>query len=218
MIKVLGAKRIMVILALIAINALFAAVVYMYLEPQLKKEERVLRAAKGKENQTRADISNLQLEFDQLEEQQDEFDRLKADGFFSNQSRRQVQQIFLDAEQKSGVVKATVNVKSGSVKEDEEAAKADHVILESPIDITLRSIDDTDVYFYLNYLEQNFPGHITITDLYMRRVANVSDTILRAIIDGAKPGMVEATISLNWQTMVERGDFVDSPDGNAGGL
>lgn len=218
MIKVLGTRRILIIMTLLGLNGLFAAVAYGYLQPQLKKEEKVLRSAKSKESQVRADISNLQLEFDQLEEQQDEFNSLKQDGFFSNQSRRQVEQVFLDAETNSGVLKATVNVKPGVVTENEDANKADHVLLESPISISIQSIDDTDVYVYLDYLQKNFPGYLAVEDVYMRRLGNVSDTILRAIAGGSEPALVEAKVEMLWSTMVERGTVMDAPSEEQGGL
>ncbi|MFP4312908.1 MAG: hypothetical protein ACLFR0_01165 [Alphaproteobacteria bacterium] len=218
MIKILGARRILLLLILLALNGVFGATVYMYLQPQLKKEEINLRTAKSQEQQVRSDISDLQLEFDQLEEQRDAFRALQADGFFSNQSRRQVEDVFLQAKQASGILTATVNVRPGEVIEDEDAAKAGYVLLKSPISIRFEGIDDTDVYIYLDYLEKNFPGYLSVEDIYIRRVANVNDTILRAIAGGSKPAMVDGRLELNWTTMVERGDVLDEADIETGGL
>lgn len=214
MIRVLGTKRIIVLFTLIAINCALAAFVFMYAQPELKTSERTLRSLKSKESQTRSDITNLQMEFDQLEDQQAEFDTLKNDGFFSNQSRRDAQEIFLKAEKESGVLEATVSVKPGEVVEDEDAKKAEYVILESEVNVVLKGIDDRDVYVYLDNLQDNFQGHLSVEKVTMRRLANVSETILRAIAGGQKPPLVEARISLLWRTMVKRSDVVDVQNQN----
>lgn len=209
MIRVLGTKRIMVLSALVAINCALAAFVYMYVQPELQTSERTLRSLKSKESQTRSDITNMQMEFDQLEDQQAEFDTLKNDGFFSNQSRRDAQEVFLKAEKESGVLEAAVSVKPGEIVEDEEASKADYVLLESEVNIILKGVDDRDVYVYLDKLQDNFPGHLSVEKVNMRRLANVSETILRAIAGGQKPPLVEARVGLLWRTMVKRSDVVD---------
>lgn len=214
MIRVLGTKRIIVLFSLIAVNCALAAFVFMYAQPELKTSERTLRSLKSKESQTRSDITNLQMEFDQLEDQQAEFDTLKNDGFFSNQSRRDAQAVFLMAEKESGVLEANVSVKPGEIVEDEEAKKAEYVLLESEANIVLKAIDDRDVYAYLDKLQDNFPGHLSVEKVTMRRLANVSETILRAIAGGQKPPLVEARISLLWRTMVERSDVVDVQNQN----
>ena len=214
MIRVLGTKRIIVLFSLIAVNCALAAFVFMYAQPELKASERTLRSLKSKESQTRSDITNLQMEFDQLEDQQAEFDTLKNDGFFSNQSRRDAQAVFLKAEKESGVLEATVSVKPGEIVEDEEAKKAEYVLLESEVNVALKGIDDRDVYVYLDKLQDNFPGHLSVEKVTMRRLANVSETILRAIAGGQKPPLVEARISLLWRTMVERSDVVDVQNQN----
>lgn len=219
MIKILGTKRIVILFALIALNSLLAATVFMYLQPEVAKEEMTLKSAKAQESKTRKEISDLQLEFDQLEEQQDEFNVLRDDGFFSNQDRQNVQNVFTLAEMTSGVLSAKVSVARGTInQEEEDATKADHVLLESPVSITLSAIDDTEVYAYIDYLEKNFPGHITLTNLYMRRTANVNDVILRAIANGAKPPMVEANLDFVWRTMIESKYVMDIEKDQTGRL
>lgn len=217
MIRVLGTKRIIVLLALIALNSALAAFVFMYVQPELKTSERTLRSLKSKESQTRSDITNMQMEFDQLENQQAEFDTLKDDGFFSNQSRRDAQAVFLKAEKESGVLEAIVSVKPGEVVEDEEAKKAEYVLLESEVSVVLKGVDDRDIYVYIDKLQDNFPGHLSVEKFSMRRLANVSETVLRAIAGGQKPPLVEARVGLLWRTMVKRSDVVDVQNQNNNG-
>jgi DNA-binding protein H-NS len=212
MIGVLGFKRIMIVLFLVAVNALLAAALYLYLVPELSSMERKVRAERAAESEVRTDIANIQAEFDQLETQQDAYETLREDGFFSNQSRRDAQVVFTEAKAYSDVTEANVTVRSGLVVEDENAAKADQVMLESPVSINFTSVDDIDIYEYIHYLEQVFPGYLSVESFNLNRNANISDTMLRAIATGATPPLVTGSVELTWHTMVSREDYFASPE------
>lgn len=221
MINILGFKRVMILLVLFAINVMLGAVVYMYLQPEIEKTTRTLASEKASENEVRNDLADIELEFAQLETQRGEFEILRQRGFFSNQSRRQAEAIFLEAKLQSEISEAIVSVKPGKVVEDEIAAKADHVLLESEIEIDFKAIDDIDVLAYISYLEKYFPGHLSITMLSITRKANISDTILRAIASGASPGLVEGKLVMIWRTMVSRADYLSgdaTAEQNEGGF
>ena len=89
MIGVLGIKRVAVLVVLVALNGFLAAASYMYLAPELQTKERQLRSDRSQVSTLRNDIDRMQIEFDQLEEQKEEFEKLAQDGFFKDQSRRQ---------------------------------------------------------------------------------------------------------------------------------
>lgn len=218
MMEVLGFKRIVFIASLALLCGALAAALYGYLEPELVSVEKNVKTEQLRENTVRGDIANIKMEFEQLALQQNQFDGLRAEGFFSNQSRRDAQVIFAGAEKLSGVNEAIVTVRPGRVVENENAAKANHIILESPVEITIRSIDDVDVFEYLTYLKDNFPGFLSMDNISMSRQANISNTILRAIATGANPPLVESKIQMTWRTMVERGNYVDDTQDGVGGL
>lgn len=218
MIAVLGLKRILVVLCLVALNCALAGGLYLYLVPEVQKAEKEIRTVRSKETAVRGDIDNIQLEFEQLAKQQNEYEALRSDGFFTNQSRRHAQEVFLAAKQYSGVMDARVNVKPGAVVANEHAQKADQVMLESPVQIDFTSVDDTDIYEYIYYLDQVFPGYLSVNSVNISRKSSLNETILRAIATGVKPPLVEGTISLTWRTMVSKADYASSLDQQAGGM
>lgn len=216
MIEVLGLKRVIILAVLVILNAGFGYATFMYFDPELAKIDRDMRKEQGRERTIRTDISNIQLEFEQLETQQGVFNMLQDRGFFSNQSRRNAQGVFLDAERLSGVTQAVVNVRPGVVVANEDAAKADHILLQSVVDITVRSVDDVDVMEYITYLKENFPGYLSVEQMSVVRKAGIDNTILRAIATGTNPPLVETKLSLKWTTMVARANYVSNPDGAGG--
>lgn len=213
MIKVLGFRRIVILAALVGINALLGAAAYMHFIPQKEMKERELRGARGQVSTLRADIEALQIEFDQLDEQREEFERLKKDGFFDGQSRRKAELIFKRIQDSSGVVSAVASVSAGKFEENPEATKAKHKILNSPIVIRIEAVNDLDIYRYVYLVNEFFPGHVGIDTIKISREADISGTVLRGIASGKNPPLVTADLKLSWRTMIP-----DDQDNQQGGL
>lgn len=208
MIKVLGMKRIIVLIVLVAVNVALAAGLYLSLEPLTVKKQRELKGIRSKISSVSADISKLQVEFSQLEAQKAEFEDLKEHGFFSDQGRRQAEKIFGQIQKQSRVVSATAVVQPGTIEENEEAQKSEHKILASPINITIEAIDDVDIFRYLYLVEHFFPGHISFDRIKLERKAEVTGPILRAVASGDEPRLVKAEVSLSWRTMIPQKEIL----------
>ena len=204
MIGVVGVKRLIILGALLGLNALFASVVYVYLIPENTKAEREARTVTRQVKGIQDDIDRMQLEFDQLEHQQQRFNALKADGFFDYklQSRSKSKELFDALREKSGVISAEVLINSGEIEKNAEADKAKHKIIKRPVQISIKAFDDTDVYSYLYLAEKIFPGHLMIEDMSIKRDKEVNSAVLRAIASGVNPDLVDAEINLTWRTML----------------
>lgn len=202
MIAVLGIKRVLLLAALVGLNAFLAAAVYMYMIPENTTKSRELTALRGQVSTLRGDIDRMQVEFEQLEDQKAEFELLAEDGFFKDQSRRQAEDIFNEIQKRSGVSKAIANISAGEFEDNEEAQKAEHKILKSPMEVRLEAFDDVNVFHYLFLVQHYFPGHVTIENIRIERTADVSGTVLRAISTGANPSLVQARVDMVWRTMI----------------
>ncbi len=217
MIRVIGTKRVLTILVLIALNGLLAAVVYMHFVPRKLAAENELRGLRGNISTVQSDISRMQVEFDQLKLQQAQFDMLRQRGFFELQGRREAELTLQKIQQQSGVVSAVVNIMGGVIEESAEALKAEHQVLASPVNIHIEAMDDVDVYRYIYLIQQFFPGHVSFEKLSMKRNAEVSGTVLRAIATGSRPQLVSADLSMTWRTMIPQKDVIGAPVDPAGG-
>lgn len=202
MIKVLGVKRIFVLVFLLALNVAFAAGLFLYVVPTNDVREKEYKTLRTKITARQSDINRMQIEFEQLEQQQARFEELRKQGFFSSQGRRQAEVIFKEIQNKSGVINASAIVKAGQVVADEEASKAEHTILVSPVEVKIEAVDDSDVYRYLYLIEKYFPGHMTVKSLKIKRDMDVSGAVLRGIASGANPKLVSADIMMDWRTMI----------------
>ena len=202
MIKVLGFKRIVILLSLLGLNAFLGFLAYMHFIPQQDMKERELRGVRGEVSTLRADIEGLMVEFEQLDEQREEFEELKKDGFFDGQSRRKAELIFKKIQERSGVISAVASIDSGEFEDNEEAKKANHKILKSPMKVNIEAVNDLDVFRYIYLVDEFFPGHVTIDKINLKRQSDVSGTVLRGIASGKNPPLVTADLEMSWRTMI----------------
>lgn len=216
MIRVLGTKRVLMLVLLVAMNVAMAASVYMFLQPQRIKKQSELAGVNGQISTVQSDINRMQIEFDQLAVQQNQFEKLKEKGFFSNQGRRSAEKVFEAIQKQAGVISAIASIQSGTVEDSEEAQKAEHKILKSPVSVKVDATDSIDVYRYIYLLERFFPGHLTFNKITMARKAEVTGTILRSIASGSNPPLVEADIDMTWRTMIPQSEVIPDASGAQG--
>lgn len=212
MIGIIGIKRLVVLIFFIAVNACLAGFVYMYLMPEADNQERRERVLRSEVSRIGADIDRLYVEFEQMDKQKDRYNQLKEKGFFSVQSRSDAKKMFSVLQNKSNVVSAVVNVKSGTILDDQDAQNARHKILVSQINIDIEAFDDVDVYKYIDLLDKTIPGHVSVDMIEMKRVRDVNAAVLRAISSGANPVMVKANLKLSWRTMVSEDKLTEDAE------
>lgn len=216
MINIIGAKRIVVLLALVGLNVALSAFLYLYAVPENESTTNQIQTLRSKTISVQSDIDRMQMEFEQLGQQQDKFDSLKASGFFDLQDRGVAKDLMKSIQEESNVISAVANIKAGYIDENAEADKAGHFILVSPVDIQIKAFDDADIYRYLEIAQHKFPGLLTIEHLDINRIKDVNAPILRAIAAGANPELLEARIELFWTTMVPKAALAEgSGDKNA---
>ena len=130
-----------------------------------------------------------------------------------NQSRREAEIVFNSAQKRSGVSKAVAKIEAGIIEDNEEAQKAEHKILKSPMSVELQAIDDISVLHYLHWIEQNFPGHVSVENIEIKRQGDVTGTVLRGIASGSNPALVSASVDMVWRTMIPEANIINKEGG-----
>ena len=208
MISVIGAKRILILFILLVINGVLGAAVYLYLVPQIDVVEKEERTLSMQVRTVQSDIKRMQIEFDMLDKQQDKFDMLKEDGFFSSQTRSDAKDLLSTIQRDSNVISAVVSVKSGLIEDNKEAKKSHHNILMSPVQVEISATDDVDIFRYLEIAERKFTGHLRLDGITIVRTRDVTSEILRSIAGGNSPEMVRATALFSWRTMIPESQVI----------
>lgn len=204
MIKVVGARRLVIWGVLVAINAFLGASTYAYLYPHNEKLERDFRKTRGDIATRQNETERLRTEYKLILEQKTQYENLKDTGFLGPQDRVVARERMEAIQSYSHVLLADYNIKPVRIVENTEAARSDQVILESDISAQVDAIDDTDVFSFLYWLRNGFPGHITIESLELSREKDVNDVTLRQIGTGEPLVMVKGKMDFVWRTMVPR--------------
>lgn len=212
MIKVLGIKRIMILLILIGVNAAVGSATFLYLVPEKAVQDRNLRSQQSKVSAKDGDIKQLTVEVQLLKEQQDDFKIIVDRGFFNNQSRSDARSLLERVRSQSGVI--TANVDGGELTNEasEGAEKAGYVLLSSTVNVKIGALQDRDVYRYINLLKSSLPGHLSIEKISIDRKLEISGEVLRLISSNQKPKLVVAEISLLWRTMIPAEEYARIED------
>lgn len=210
MIGIIGAKRVFIIMVLAVLNIILAAAFLLYLQPAKISQDRDLRTLRADISRLDQDITQIQQEFDTLDQQQAAYDALSESGFFSTQIRSDAKAIFSDIQKDSGVFSATVSVRPGVLEKNDLAIKANHNVLMSNVEIKISAFEDLDIYHYIELLETRFPGHISIEEVTLDRLRDVNATVLRSIASRNAPALIGGTIRAAWRTMIPEEDVIES--------
>jgi hypothetical protein len=202
MIKIIGIRRLVILVVLLAFNAVLASAMYMYLIPEKQLVERKHDAQRNEVNDLQGDLSRMEVEFETLDQQQGRYDQIRANGFFDAQDRAVAKEMFSLIQEQSKVISALVSVKPGKVVGDAEAEKANHKLLMSGISVDIKAFDDNDIYHYIDLVQKVFPGVVTLKSISVKREKDVSAALLRAIASGASPELVTAEVEFSWHTMI----------------
>ncbi len=207
MIKILGIKRVMTLGIMIAVNLVLAAALYSLILPQKAKSENELRSTRSAVNARRDEVTKLKTEYEQIQEQKNLFGNLQDAGFFGTQDRIEARKMIEQIQLESKVLAARYDIQAIQVQENPVAAVSDHVILHSPVKVSLDALDDIDVYSFMYWAQNAFPGHIGITGLTVERKLDVDEITLKQIGNGVPVVLVTATVDFSWDTMVPRADL-----------
>lgn len=204
MIQILGYKRVLTLAILLGLNIVLGVALYYFIIPQKAKTEAELRTVTTAVVARRAEIETLRTQYEQVQEQKALFGELQKSGFFNAQDRVQARKMIEAIQTNSHVLSAKYAIRAAEVVENPIAANADHVVLESPITFTVEALDDIDVYSFIYWLENAFPGHISVDRFSIERAKEVDEVSLRQIGNGVPTVMVLATIDTSWRTIVPR--------------
>jgi hypothetical protein len=218
MINILGIKRIVTLASLLALVGILAFLNYSVFAPQLETKEQEKNTLQGQINTVRNDLNSIQIEFSLLEEQRGSFDKLEAMQFFERQDRRKAEEILEVIQERSHVLSAKTAISGGVLEDHPEAQRAQYKILNSPLQIEIAAMEDTDIFRYIWLLENRFPGYIDVQSLTFDRMINVDRELLQKIISGELPTIVTAKMEASWKTMIPETDALVQGESLQGGV
>ncbi len=204
MIKLIGAKRLIIIAVLTGLCIVLAGASYMLIKPENEQVTRELAKLKSDINFKRSETDRFRQEMTEIQSEKNTFQSLQTLGFLGEQSRLEARKRIEAIQSYSRVLSVRYDIAPGKVENAETAADADQVLLKTEIKIDLDALDDADVYKFIHLMENAFIGHISVTSFELERVLDLNEVTLRQIGSGIPAVLVKAKIVLNWQTLLSR--------------
>lgn len=214
MIGVLGVKRVAALSVLLVLSALMAVLLYFYIIPENAKAERDLRVVRASVSSTRAELAKLQQDIEFFEEQKSLYDNLDQLGFFSEQDRFLARRRIEAIQNESNILHMHYDISPAMIEENEEAAKADYVVLKTPATVDVDAMDDLDFYSFIYWIDNAFTGQVSITGFDMERVLDVNDRTLRRIGGGSPTTLLKGSLSFEWRTLIPRTEYLEEGMGS----
>lgn len=204
MIKLIGAKRLVIIAVLAGLCAVLGASSFMLIKPQNEKVDRELRQLKSDISFKRSETNRFREEMAEIQNEKNTFQSLQSLGFLGEQSRLEARKRIEAIQSYSRILSARYNIAPGKVENTATATDADQVLLKTEIVIDLDALDDADIYKFISLMESAFIGHVSVTSLELERVLDLNEVTLRQIGSGIPAVLVKAKLVLNWQTLLSR--------------
>jgi hypothetical protein len=204
MLKVLGSKRLLFICLILVALGFTAYAYYDFLIPAHEQSTQELETSKSAVSQKYAEVARLKEEYVLLQSQLRAYKELEARGFFNDQNRSVAVDDLDKLSKYAGLLKANLKFGSGALVQDAGAELAGQVILKSPVAVEAKSIDDVDVYSFIKFIEEKFPGRVDITSFSLSRMEIFDSAILRKIGGGSPTPLVDAKVSFDWLTMAPK--------------
>lgn len=212
MFRTLGFKRIVMLLALATADAALGSATYLYFMPQSLKVEREFQSVRQQAIAKRDDAGRLRAEYEQIQQKKDHFQALEAAGFFSDQSRVVARERIEAAQRYSNILSARYNMQAAKLEKKAQAENSGQVVVNTPVSIDVEALDDMDFYNFIFWIENAFPGHVSLQNVKIERVADVNEATLRQIGSGTAATLVKGKLDFSWRTMMPE-SLVGQPDG-----
>lgn len=212
MIKLVGIKRLLVVIVLLGINLAVLAGYFMVLAPQMEDIQMQLRTADAQIFELSGKISNIKKDMVFLKENMPRYQALRDHGLFQEQDRFLVNRVLGDIRVKNNLSGLSFTIQDVREMPNKDADAIGYRLSRSRVDITIISVlFDRDIYGFMQDISNALPGHVYIKDFTVKRVAEVNEANLKSIADGASIGFVNSNFSFDWLTLLSKPDDAAVP-------
>lgn len=201
MLKILGSRRVAFLSILAGIIVTVGGVYYYVLIPAHEQSTQELDTTKAAVSKKYADVTRMKEEYVLLQSQLRAFKELEARGFFNDQDRSPAIDSLERLSETAGLLKANLKFGAGVLMKDPKVTEAKQVILRSPVTVDMESIDDVDVYTFIKFVEEKFPGAIDISAFKLERKDIFKIDVLKTISGTSPSPLVSAELRFDWVTM-----------------
>jgi outer membrane murein-binding lipoprotein Lpp len=204
MIASIGYKKSLVLFALAAVLGVLVFSTYVVFQPKADASKTELMSLQAQASTLQSEVDQMRLDFTQFDSKKAVFENISRMGFFNDQNRVLARERFDTLQKLSKIMSARYEIKPAKIFSQDIPLETGFVVMESPITMTLTALDDLDIYRFIYYLNYGFPGHVTISNLDIKREGVITPEILKEIGTGNPPALITAKMEMQWRTMARK--------------
>ncbi|HYD19189.1 MAG TPA: hypothetical protein VEF76_11985 [Patescibacteria group bacterium] len=214
--KLIGIKRVILLSILAGLNAVIAAAYFLWISPMLTDSQNALTAVTSDISSLQTKIQNTKTELAQYKENLPAFELLKAKGFTSSQDRFQMSRDLDGVRQQAQLSGFSFNIADLQLVESAAATAAKLKVLNSRINVDqVASLLDVNFYDFVDRMMHNFPAHVRLRSLEVKRKEPLNNYAFTRISHGEPVNLLLANASFDWITVVPEAAPTDPNNPNA---
>ncbi|MCB1556587.1 MAG: hypothetical protein KDJ15_04650 [Alphaproteobacteria bacterium] len=218
MINLIGIRRLILIGVLVAVNVCLALAVFWYLVPDNERLDRQVRSVKGQVSGKRVEVDQMRIEFDQIQDKRAYFNALKEAGLLDPQdlySRIWMERRIGEMQEIARLRSAEVQISAPEILDNPFTRESNYGLVDTRVTVKVDAVKDTEIYNFLYWMENGFPGHASIVEMALDRKNDISDVTLRQIGTGTPVTMMTGQVVFSWKTLAPQEK--EDNDGMGGG-
>jgi hypothetical protein len=205
MMKLIGARRVFILLAFFALNALIVSSYFLALQPLQSEAATQLTAVKGQVSELQGKIRNIKQDLIDYKDNEPKYQKLKAQGFFQTQDRFQISKILEAMRQSHNLQGFSFSIDNINYINNADADAIQHRLIHSQVSLKkVQSSFDNNVYDFAQSLAEAFPTHTHLQKIEVLQTTAINEPNLQRVAGGEKVGFVEANIVFDWLTLVPK--------------
>jgi len=204
-VKLVGAKRLTVLGALLFLLALDGGVYFAILTPMKERAESDLSRATGSVSSYRSKINNIQKDIDFLNENIPVYENILKQGLFDDQDRFRVVDVVNSLSTNAEVSKFSYNIGNREIIKSPDADKMGYAVIKRSIALTnIDAVIDVDVFSFFQHISYIFPKYVHIKGFTLKKNKDVTMDNLQKIANDENDNMVSASINFDWVTLTKK--------------
>lgn len=211
MIDLISKRVLAVIMIAMALAGVSIGTAYYYIVPMAIQYENESKSIKQKADGVQAEIDRIRYEFEKIQSQIEGFKALQAKGFFNSQDRVTAREAITRLTRRAKV-DADIKFAAAGLVPNADVDGANYKLLSGPMSISIRSMNDVNVYKFVLGLQKAFPGYLQLRSFDMARNSSgaLSDKI-KDIRSGIKTPLVTGNVNLIWWSMASPEQLAADP-------
>jgi hypothetical protein len=203
--KLIGAKRMLILAILLAVNLAIAAVFFLQISPMRDDAQHKLDAVNGEIAEQSDKIATIKADLETFKKTLPDYQALERKGFTLNQDRFRMSRDLDDVRKKAELAGFSFTINDIKKIDNPDALAAHMQLIDSRIKIeNVVSLLDLNVYDFIDLMGSDFPTHLRVQSFQITRKDPLNSVALGHIAKKEPVNLISATATFDWLTIVPK--------------